>query len=322
MLLVSIVFLHGQVAIGIPIVVPCKSPTLQYRGDVVISGFLKPKRSESIYAPWGALIKKFNVKPGDSVKAGDVIAEIDLSMQNWSGAYLRSLYAMQKSSDKLSDIQGKWLQQKADRARKMVELGALPRNDLEKIDQELSSFESSLRQRKNSLQDMAKKIAENDQQLRLSNFIAPIDGVVTEMAVDPRQLVGMFQVEYQGLVARIDSPGEYIVEGHALGSQVNKISVGQTCSVKAGPNWTFPCRISQMSPVARPSESGGQTASFAGYEEGPKFQSFPVYAEFTAKNQNLPGGFLAQIIVANPSPTTKAASEQQSADFNGKCELW
>ena len=110
----------------------------------------------------------------------------------------------------------------------------------------VSQAKEQQRQISDALAKLTIELKLRQEELREGNFYAGIDGIVTEMIIDPRQLVGGMQVPYGGLVARIDKPGQYDAVLSTTDTQVARLLVGQRCRVKVVGLEGKPCIIKSI----------------------------------------------------------------------------
>ena len=106
------------------------------------------------------------------------------------------------------------------RLRKLASKEIVNRSEVES--DELKVLESRLARIKaeKELKDSREKLRETELQIRQANYYAPVDGVVTDLAVNPKQLLGAFAASKGQKLARIDQTGKYIVRCLALDTHV------------------------------------------------------------------------------------------------------
>lgn len=132
------------------------------QNSITLNGKIKEKSLTSVSFRVGGPLKKLNVKPGDYVKAGDVIAEID-----------KRDYELQLQTTKaqFEQVEGEY-----SRYKQLIEQNKIPENTFEKI---------------KSGYLMAKTGYENAQnQLRDTELKAPVSGFIYEKFVENFQTVG------------------------------------------------------------------------------------------------------------------------------------
>ncbi len=133
---------------------------------LVFNGIIKEKSLTSISFRVGGPLTKLNVKPGDFVKAGELIAEID-----------KRDYELQVQSTK---VQFNQMQGEFERYKQLFEKGKIPANSYEKIESGYLMAKTAYENAVNKLKD--------------SKLTAPVSGYIYEKFVENFQTVNPGQV--------------------------------------------------------------------------------------------------------------------------------
>lgn len=153
---------------------PFKGSVTRY---VTLPGFIKPLQQATLYAKTPGYLKKINVDKGDSVKAGDLLAELEAPELEAD---------LGKSEAELASKQPRYLfaKQEFDRLTKAQKTSpdlVLPQM-LEKAKSELDSAKAEF----DIVESNAKRIRAL---IAFTKITAPFDGIVTARMVDPGAFV-------------------------------------------------------------------------------------------------------------------------------------
>lgn len=261
---------------------------------VSLSGLVEPLHSVSIPVRWYALVKKMPVQLGQTIQKGQLLAEVEMQYLQSNSAYLKArldFYESQLSqaiaNEKLARDQ--FQRQKGLATKQIVAQSTIEQFQMKLVEAQLhrSSVESAIREQRRAS-------AQNEKQLRDANYYAPTDGVLTEMLVDPKQVVGSFIVMDGQTLARIDKPREYRIKAMATDTQVAHLTVGQVGSlIFEGVKEALPAKITEI-----------RAAAYGAKEGLPLFE---VVAVFEKAGPLINRGLLATIELAgdfSPSAVT------------------
>ena len=84
--------------------------------------------------------------------------------------------------------------------------------------------------------------------MHILNYYAPSDGVVTQVLVNPKQVMGSINIATDTILAQIAKPGKYLVRVTALSSQLGNLRIGQKAILYIGESTqAFPCELTSIS---------------------------------------------------------------------------
>jgi cobalt-zinc-cadmium efflux system membrane fusion protein len=196
-------------------------------------------------------IEKVNVRIGDRVEAGQVL----LSYDNIELAELVSQSVAATAALQQAQTEAEVLRRAEQRARKLVELGALAQGELERRTAEAKKAEAVLASR-------YAEVARTDQQLRRfgvtterdadgsrTTLKAPISGIVTETKVAIGELKGADEE-----VFTIADLSAMWIQADVYERDISSVRVGQTAEIKinAYPERTFSGKVTYISDVLDP----------------------------------------------------------------------
>jgi len=253
---VIVIILAGSV-LGVTLIRKGKNGTVKYRveavgkGDiealVVTSGTLNPIDLVDVGSQVSGKIEKLNVDFNDTVKKGQIVAELDLEPLNLKIQQNEANYQSRIASLDRAKVNVDNLQKKYDRAKSLFEKKLLSIEELETVEvnflsakTDVISAQASLDQAKTQL-DLSK--------VDLANAIirSPVDGIVIARKVSPGQTI---QASYQApvLFQVATDLTKMKVECDVDEADIGKLKEGQKArfTVEAFPNDAFNGTVTQV----------------------------------------------------------------------------
>ena len=229
----------------------------------------------------GGLVNAVLVQPGDWVRAGQVLATIDRSVQV-------ETQAQQAASIAVAQADARLAQSELDRAQTLVARGFISKADL---DRRTATRDAALARVKVAQAQLSETRARTG---RLS-VRAPAAGLVLTRAVEPGQVVG----PASGTLFRLAKGGELELRATLAEADLAQMRLGASAEVTpVGLNRSFAGRIWQISPVIDPQTRLGMARIALGYDPALR-----------------PGGFAgASIVAGNSSAPLLPQSALQSDD--------
>ena len=206
---------------------------------VEVSGDVTPAFQLDVKAEVGGKLKSLNVEPGDSVKAGDLVVEIDD----------RDLQTEKESA--LTEIEGSKLQ--VDRNRKNFERAddlfqskLISREVFDNLGSELALAENSLVKSQRRLQLV-------EDRLRKTRVLAPTDGtVLTVPVIEGQVVIAAASVNSGTTLMTIANLTKLLVDTHINQVDVAKLELNQRVKLRAESfkEMEMEATISRIAPVA------------------------------------------------------------------------
>lgn len=210
-------------------------------GTINVNGSLAARREMPVgVAGEGGQVRQVLVEAGSWVRAGQVLAVIDRSVQVQQAAG-------QTAQVQVAEADARLAQANLDRALKLVDRGFISKADVDRLTATRDSANARVRLARAQSGQIGAQIA------RL-NIVAPADGLVLERKVEPGQVVS----PGSGVLFRIAKGGE--MEMKALLGEVDlaKIGVGISAQVvPVGSPKSFTGQVWQVSPVIDPQTRQG-----------------------------------------------------------------
>lgn len=180
----------------------------------------------------GGRIVSVMVEPGDWVRAGQVLAVIDRSVQDQQAG-------AQAAQVEVAQADANLAQANLDRAMQLVERGFISQADIDRL---TATRDAAVARVSVARAQLAERRARNAQ----LNIVAPAAGLVLTREVEPGQTVGAGS----GVLFSIARGGEMELLAQIGENELSEISVGATGTVTpVGTDRQFTCQVWQTSPV-------------------------------------------------------------------------
>ncbi len=231
----------------------------------------------------GGLVTNVLVQPGQWVRAGQVLATIDRSVQLQTGASLAAQINVARSDARLA-------QAELDRAAALVARGFISKADLDR--------RTATRDAANARVTVAQaQLAEANARTGRLNIRAPAAGLVLTRNVEPGQIVSAGS----GTLFRLARGGELELRAALSDADMSTVSVGVSAQVTpVGSDRSFAGRIWQVSPVIDPQTRQGIAKIALGYNAALR-----------------PGGFAAANIASGTSQVPLLPQSAVQSDAKG-----
>ncbi len=253
------------------------------RGDIrntfTASGTITPAYQQILNSPIKADIKSLKQKKGSSVKAGDVILELDESYLRLEYEKLKDELSLRQNNvsrlnldysknlneleldDQILGLRVKSMSAELRDAKSLLQIGGTTKEEVEKAQLELEilelekqKLENELSFRKRSIEKdrlnlelevgiQNKRLLELEKKLRQTKLQAPTDGVITWL----NETIGQKVEEGEQLV-RLSKLNDYVVKSSCSDIHLNKIFIGQDVIVDIN-NQKHNGKISSIEPA-------------------------------------------------------------------------
>lgn len=211
--------------------------------DRVISanGSLAAKRDMPVgVAGEGGLVRRVLVEPGQWVRAGQVLAQIDRSVQAETAASLAAQISVARADLDIA-------QSELDRAKQLVDSGFISKADLQR---KVATRDGAAARVKVAQAALAETRARNG---RL-DIRAPTAGLILTRQVEPGQIVS----SGSGVLFRMAMNGELEMRAQLAESDLTGLHVGARAEVTpVGTTTSYPGRVWQVSPIIDPQSRQG-----------------------------------------------------------------
>ncbi|MBB4614519.1 efflux RND transporter periplasmic adaptor subunit [Novosphingobium taihuense] len=202
-------------------------------GTITASGTIAARREMPVgVAGEGGQIVSVLVDAGDWVKAGQVLAVIDRSVQSQQ-------IASQAANVEVAAADARLAQANLDRALKLVERGFISKADVDRLTATRDAAVARVRVARGSLGELGARAA------RL-NIVAPASGLVLTRAAEPGQIVS----SGSGVLFSMARDGQMEMQARLAEADLARLAVGASAKVvPTGSERTFDGQIWQLSPT-------------------------------------------------------------------------
>lgn len=228
------------------------APGRQSVGHVITAtGSLAARREMPVgVAGQGGMIRQVLVDPGDWVKAGQVLATVDRSVQTQTAASLAAQVRVAQSDARLA-------QANLDRAEKLVSGGFISKAD---IDQLTATRDAAIAKVHVAEAQLGETRAQNAQ----LDIRAPAAGLVLTRGAEPGQIV----TPGSGVLFRIAKDGEMELDAQMSEADLALVSVGIPAKVTpVGTSEAYEGHIWEVEPVIDPQSRQGVAKIAVPYHE-------------------------------------------------------
>ena len=240
-LLASVLFSSGEEQVpfaadtegNIPAVTVVSPGSSTLQGMINATGSLAARREMPVgVVGEGGRVASVNVEPGEWVRAGQVLATIDRSVQNQQASAQAAQIGVAQADADLA-------QANLDRAMQLVERGFISQADIDRL---TATRDAAIARVQVAEAQLAERRARNAQ----LNILAPAAGLVLTRDVEPGQTVS----PGSGTLFSIARGGEMELMAQLGEVELSQVSVGATGTVTpVGTNESFSCQVWQTSPV-------------------------------------------------------------------------
>lgn len=197
------------------------------------TGSLAPRRSIAIASQVNGTIKSVEARVGDSVKAGDVLAMVDVETS-------RIQLSQQRSTAAATRAQLAQAESQLERTLRLADSGLTPSATVE-------SEKASIEALKANLSALEAQVEAAELVIRNATITAPFDGIVSARSIEPGQLIASGAALFDLVDLSMMEMTAYVPV-----SASPKLSPGQgvTLTVEGLSGQTFAATVEGISPVA------------------------------------------------------------------------
>lgn len=191
---------------------------------VTAQGKLEPKDYVDVGAQVSGMVEKLHAETGDTVKQGDLIAEIDPdvyeSQVKGDEARLKTLQAQHAEQQALV----RQAQQKLDRNQKLIKSKSISAEVLEDAQTALDVALAQLQSLDAQIEEAQSTLDGNRANLSYTKIYAPMDGTVVSQSVKEGQTINANQTA--PVIVQVANLDVMTVKAQVAEADINKLSVG------------------------------------------------------------------------------------------------
>lgn len=156
---------------------------------VVVNCTLKPLRVVHLAAPAQMVVERIHARPGDAVKQGQLLVELDSSVLETELALARAR-ASDRSALDAATVRRDGLALREFRLAEALAKRAVSRAQHDAAALELAVAEAEVVQAENALYQAALEVARTETLLAETRLLSPVNGIIGENLIDPGEAAG------------------------------------------------------------------------------------------------------------------------------------
>lgn len=246
-------------------------------------GVIRSEKRVEVRADRELKIAAVKVQDYQQVKRGDILVTIDTREATKSKDELTERKKTQDIQIRTARLRLRNAQKNQDRKRELLGKGIIPESEYEQAQQDYEAASTDVKTKDLDVAKLARELAELNSKIDAASFVAPIDGIVSELASGTGDAAGA-AIGPGKLIAVVSDPSSVALWCRVSELYVNRLKVGATAIIRldAQPNKAIAGKIAQIG--ANPTQSGG----------GP-FKEYEVAVSFPSAGLDVREGFLGQI---------------------------
>lgn len=217
--------------------------------SVLATGSVRASQRTEVGAQVSGKIISLNVKLGQAVKKGDLIAEIDASNQSNSlstaEANLASYQAKLKSAQVALDI----AQSNYNRLSKLYKTNSTSLSELETAKNTLASAKASVDEAKSQIKSAQISVSDAKTNLNYTQILSPMDGVIVSVPVSVGQTVNSNQTS--PTIVQVADLSKMLIKLEVSEGDIAQVQAGQAIrfTTLAEPNHSYESKIDTVDPA-------------------------------------------------------------------------
>ena len=207
------------------------------------------KKQVDVGAQVSGQITKLYVKIGDSVKAGDLIAQIDKDKQQNDLDIIKAQFESAKANLKSKEVALEIADSQYKREQKLYDNKATSLENLETLKNNFYSLQANVAELKAQIIQLEIQFKNAEKDLSYTTITAPMDGVIINVAVEEGQSVRAGDIA--PTIVRIADLNEMEIRMEIAEADVNKIKIGTAVkfSLLDDPDKKYDAQISSIDPA-------------------------------------------------------------------------
>lgn len=208
--------------------------------ELVATGYVVAQRMAEVASKGTGRLERLEFEEGDTVRAGEVIAELD-------NADIRAQLAQARAELRVAEVDSLNTERQFRRAQQLFASGSITESDIEQIETAYLTALARLDAGRAAL--LAAEVALENTYIR-----APFDGTVLTKNADVGEIVAPFasSATSKGSVVTLADMNSLEVEADVSESNIQKVVVGQPAEIvlDAYPEVRYPARVKKIVPTA------------------------------------------------------------------------
>ena len=207
------------------------------------------KKQVDVGAQISGQITKLYVQIGDSVKAGDLIAQIDKDKQQNDLDIIKAQFESAKANLKSKEVALEIADSQYKREQKLYDNKATSLENLETLKNNFYALQANVAELKAQIIQLEIQFKNAEKDLSYTTITAPMDGVIINVAVEEGQSVRAGDIA--PTIVRIADLNEMEIRMEIAEADVNKIKIGTAVkfSLLDNPEKKYEAQISSIDPA-------------------------------------------------------------------------
>lgn len=226
---------------------PVKRTTIDK--NVLATGSVRASQRTEVGAQVSGKIISLNVKLGQAVKKGDLIAEIDASNQSNSLSTAEASLASYQAKLKSAQVALEVAQSNYVRLSKLYKSDSASLSDLETAKNTLASAKATVDEVKSQIQTAQISVNDAKTNLNYTQIISPMDGVIVSVPVSVGQTVNSNQTS--PTIVQVADLSKMLIKLEISEGDIAQVQEGQEIrfTTLAEPNRTYQSKIDTVDPA-------------------------------------------------------------------------
>ncbi len=226
---------------------PVKRTTIDK--NVLATGSVRASQRTEVGAQVSGKIISLNVKLGQAVKKGDLIAEIDASNQSNSLSTAEASLASYQAKLKSAQVALEVAQSNYTRLSKLYKSDSASLSDLETAKNTLASAKATVDEVKSQIQTAQISVNDAKTNLNYTQIISPMDGIIVSVPVSVGQTVNSNQTS--PTIVQVADLSKILIKLEISEGDIAQVQEGQEIrfTTLAEPNRTYQSKIDTVDPA-------------------------------------------------------------------------
>lgn len=226
---------------------PVKRSTIDK--NVLATGSVRASQRTEVGAQVSGKIISLNVKLGQAVKKGDLIAEIDASNQSNSLSTAEASLASYQAKLKSAQVALEVAQSNYARLSKLYKSDSASLSDLETAKNTLASAKATVDEVKSQIQTAQISVNDAKTNLNYTQIISPMDGIIVSVPVSVGQTVNSNQTS--PTIVQVADLSKMLIKLEISEGDIAQVQEGQEIrfTTLAEPNRTYQSKIDTVDPA-------------------------------------------------------------------------
>lgn len=275
--------------------------------EVRAAAKFSPKLQSESRAKFYGSIEKFHVTKGQVVKKGQLLATTETSSAKDNRGIYLDYVSLYKAQLRIAENNLKVALDRLQRLEVLNKKGITPQAEVDAAEREVLLAKDAKESVNRGIESMEKTALEYTKQIDEANFYAEMDGVVSQLIVDPKSLLGMLNVTPGSLIATVSQSNFYRAEAQLLDIQINKLKEGMAAQVIFPDGSTQDGKISFLGQLPyRENKQGEQNPySYGGEDKKGTVTTYVAYIDFQRPGSILPSGLTTEVRIKTGDVSAK-----------------